>query len=100
MESIKHPMPSLVNADRVIDELYGGNPNQKIHKQKIFQAAANASIAPDVMTYFSHLPDREYTKRELIDQLNSEVKARGREKQVGLFGVGEAEKEAQRRHQH
>jgi len=96
MESTRHPMPSLVNADRVINELYGSNPNQKIPKQRIYEAAVKAPIVPDVMYYFTHLPDRDYTKKELIDELNSMVKARGREKEVGLFGVGEAEREAER----
>ena len=96
VERIKHPMPSLVNANRVINELYGSNPNQKIHKQRIYEAAVKAPIAPDVMYYFTHLPDRDYTRKELIDELNRMVKARGREKEVGLFGVGEAEREAER----
>ena len=43
---------------------------------------------------FSHLPDRQYTKQELVDQLNHEVKSRGRECEVGIFGQGHADQEA------
>jgi hypothetical protein len=88
-------MPSLVHANRVIDELYRDNPGKKIPKQKIYEAASKASIVPDLMTYFSHLPDREFTRQELIDQLNSEVRARGRADEVGLFGKGKAERQAE-----
>jgi hypothetical protein len=95
-KSIEHPMPSLVNANRVINELYGSNPNQKIPKKTIVDAAAKAPIVPDVMTYFTHLEDKSYTKQELIDSLNAQVKARHREEAVGLFGVGRAEEEARR----
>ena len=90
------PMRSMVEADLVIDDMYGDNPNQKIDKQPIFEAAAKAPIAPDVMTYFTHLPDQSFTKKELIDALNTQVKARQREAAVGLFGVGAAEREAMR----
>lgn len=89
-------MPSLVHADRVIDELYGSNPNQQIPKSRIVEAAAKAPIAPDVMTYFTRLADRSYTKKELIDAMNADVRARHREQAVGLFGMGRAEEEATR----
>lgn len=92
--SIEHPMPSLVNADRVIDELYGSNPNQKIPLDKIMDAESKASVVPDVITYFRRIPDKSYTKQELIDALNSCIKERHREPEVGLFGVGRAEQEA------
>ncbi|HLH73324.1 MAG TPA: hypothetical protein VKX96_08565, partial [Chloroflexota bacterium] len=67
------------------------NPNQKIPKDKIVEAAAKAPIVPDVMTYFTRLPEGSYTKKELIDSLNQDVKSRHREAAVGLFGVGRAE---------
>lgn len=95
-KSVEHPMPSMVNADRVIEELYGSNPEQKIPKKTIVDAAAKAPIAPDVMTYFTHLEDRSYSKKDLIDTLNAAVKARHREKAIGLFGMGPAQEEAQR----
>lgn len=97
LESVRHPMPSLVNANMVIDELYGNNPNQKIPLKTILEAEAKASVAPDVLTYFRHIPDKEYTKQELIEALNALVKARHREHAVGLFGVGYAEELAQRK---
>ncbi|HVC34906.1 MAG TPA: hypothetical protein VNL16_15450 [Chloroflexota bacterium] len=100
LQSVEYPMPSLVNADRVIDELYGNNPNRKIPLDQICEAEAKASVAPDVITYFRHIPNTSYTKSELRDALNHLVKERGREKEVGLFGVGRAEHEAQQeRHQ-
>ena len=95
LKSVEHPMPSLVNADRVIDDLYGNNPNQKIPLEKIQDAEAKASVVPDVITYFRRIPDKSYTKQELIDALNAVVRERGREKEVGLFGVGEANREAE-----
>lgn len=96
LRSVEHPMPSLVNANRVIDELYGDNPNQQIPLEKILDAEGKASVAPDVITYFRHIPKKAYTKSELLNALNSLVKQRGREEEVGLFGVGYAEQEAER----
>lgn len=95
-KSTRHPMPSLVHADRVIDELYGSNPNQRIPKSKIVEAAAKAPIVPDVMTYFTRLEDKSYTKKELIDTMNADVMARRRESAVGLFGTSPAQEEAAR----
>ncbi len=95
-KSAQHPMPSLVHADRVIDELYRENPNQPISKSRIVEAASKAPIVPDVMVYFTHLPDRSYTKQDLIETLNRAVKARHREAAVGLFGVGTRAPEARR----
>ncbi|MGH2457965.1 MAG: hypothetical protein ACRDIY_03765 [Chloroflexota bacterium] len=94
--SVEYPMPSLVNADRVIDELYGNNPNQQIPLDKIMEAEAKASVVPDVITYFRRIPEKSYTKPELIDALNKVVRERNREKEVGLFGIGKAAKEGER----
>lgn len=96
LSSVENPMPSLVNADRVIDELYGSNPNQQIPLNKILEAEGKASVAPDVITYFRRIPDKAYSKRELIDALNKVIRERNREGAVGLFGVGRAEQEAER----
>jgi len=85
----------MVEADRVIDELFRDRPNQKIDKQRMVDAAASP-IAPDVMTYFIHLRDQSFTKSALINALNSPVKARHHEPASGLIGVGAAEKEAKR----
>ncbi|HLG50406.1 MAG: hypothetical protein IRY83_09200 [Chloroflexi bacterium] len=95
-KSTGDPMASMVTADRVINELYGSEPDRKLPKSVIFEAAAKAPIAPDVMTYFTHLEDRAYTRKELLDALNKQVKARHREQAIGLFGVGPAEEEAER----
>jgi hypothetical protein len=97
--SVEHPMPSLVDADRVIDDAYGGNPNARIPRQRIYEAAVKAKIVPDVMYYFDHLPDKQYTKSELINELNRMVRERGREKEVGLFGVGPGAQEAEQKRQ-
>jgi ATPase subunit of ABC transporter with duplicated ATPase domains len=79
-------MPSIENADRVIDELCGSNAHQRVPRDKIFKAAEQAKIVPDVMYYFNHLPEKYYSKQELIDELNRMVRERDRVKEVGVFG--------------
>lgn len=99
--SVENPMPSLVHADRVINDVFGGDSNRKISREEIQQAASRAKIVPDVQYYFDHLPQGSYSKQELIDRMNAMIRERGREKEVGLFGVGNAEQEAgqsQRQH--
>ncbi|HEY8475240.1 MAG TPA: hypothetical protein VIN09_00070 [Chloroflexota bacterium] len=78
-------MPSIEHAERVIDEVFRGR--ERVGKQEIFQKAAEASIAPDVMYYFRHLPEKEYTKRELVETINRMIRERGRQEEVGLLKV-------------
>lgn len=95
LESVQHPMPSLVHADRVIDQLYRANPEQQIPLETICESVAAASVAPDVITFFRHIPNQAYNRRDLITALNNLIRERGREKHVGLFGVGQANQEAE-----
>ncbi|MGI5835193.1 MAG: hypothetical protein ACOX87_01715 [Chloroflexota bacterium] len=94
--SVQRPSPAVVQADRVINELYGDNPNRRISKNRIVDAVSAASIDPEVSSFFSRVPEGSYRRQELIDALNTQVRRRRRVKAMGLFGTGPAEEEAQR----
>lgn len=73
----------IENAQRLIDQLYAHE--QSLPRDRIVEAASRAEIAPDVMTYFNHLPDGQYTRDQLVNQIDTMIRERGRERAVGLL---------------
>lgn len=73
--------PSLHDAEQVINRLYSGN--NSVSRDTIHEATAKATIDPDLMRFFDHLPQGSYTRDQLVHTINDMIQRAGREKVVG-----------------
>jgi hypothetical protein len=62
---------TLRTIGRLIDGLYEGK--DEIGRDEIYDRLRAQDVAPEVMTYFSHLPEGDYTMDELVDEIGGEV---------------------------
>lgn len=62
---------TLRTIGRLIDGLYEGR--DEIGRDEIYDRIRAQDVAPEVMTYFSHLPEGDYTMDELVDEIGGEV---------------------------
>lgn len=73
--------PSLHDAEQVINQLYSGHNG--ISRDSIYDAAAKATIDPDLMRFFDHLPQGSYTRDQLVHTINDMIQKAGRANVVG-----------------
>lgn len=71
------------DVNRLVDELYGGGDT--VPRETIVERARSIDLAPDVQTYFDRLPPGEYSRKQLVETLNREIRERGRAEEVGQF---------------
>lgn len=70
-------------AEEMLNRLY--HDRDKIPKDVVQHEAEAAEIAPDVMFYFNRLPDEELTRNQVVQDINSMIKERHREQEIGLL---------------
>ncbi|HEY3318548.1 MAG TPA: hypothetical protein VGK50_09015 [Coriobacteriia bacterium] len=73
---------TLRTIGRLIDGLYEGR--DEIGHDEIYRRLESQQVAPEVMTYFAHLPDGDYTLDELVDEINGEI---GEAPETGELGM-------------
>jgi hypothetical protein len=57
--------------ERVIDDLY--RDSDEVSRDEIYDRVERGEVAPEVATYFRHLPDGDYTLDELVDEIGVQV---------------------------
>ncbi len=78
-------MMSMLTAEDMIGDLF--RRRQEVSRDEIVRKAEDEPLAPDVMTYFSHLPQGQYSKRKLVDTVNGAIRERRREREIGQLKV-------------
>jgi len=61
---------------RMLDRLYA--TRSRVPRLDVITEAETMSLSPDVLHLFALLPPGAYTRRALVDQLNSAIVAQGR----------------------
>lgn len=74
---------TLLGIGRIIDALYEGR--DEIGRDEIYRHVEAQHVAPEVMTYFSHLPEGDYTLDELVDVLGGEAREADNTGELGLL---------------
>jgi hypothetical protein len=74
---------TLRSISRIIDGLYEGR--DEIGRNEIYGRVTAQEVAPEVLTYFSHLPDGDYTLDELVDQIDGEIDEADETGDLGLL---------------
>ena len=62
---------TLLSIGRIVDGLYEGH--DEIGRDDIYRRVEAQNVSPEVMTYFSHLPEGDYTLDELVDEIGGEA---------------------------
>jgi hypothetical protein len=67
-------MPSdqtMTAISRLVESMYAGC--DEIGRDEIYRQVEASGASPEIVTYFSHLPDGDYTLDELVDEIAVEV---------------------------
>jgi hypothetical protein len=57
--------------ERVIDDLY--RDSDEVSRDEIYERVEHGQVAPEVASYFNHLPEGDYTLDELVDEIGAEA---------------------------
>lgn len=67
----------------MIDHLFAGT--KIVSRYRVLQHAEAMSLPDDVLALFSLLPPGDYSRRRLVDQLNSAIVGHGLGRSLGTF---------------
>ncbi len=74
---------TLQTIGRLIDGLYEGR--DEIGRDEIHRRVKAQDVTPEVMTYFAHLPDGDYTLDQLVDEIGAEMDEADETGELGLI---------------
>jgi hypothetical protein len=80
-------MPSdetMLTIGKLVETMYAGC--DEIGSDEIYRLAQASDAPPEIVTYFSHLPDGDYTLDELVDEISGEVQEAEATGDLGLLG--------------
>jgi hypothetical protein len=69
---------------KLVESMYAGC--DEIGRDEIYRRVEASDVAPEVKTYFAHLPDGDYTLDELVDEISGEVQEAEATGDLGLLG--------------
>jgi hypothetical protein len=67
----------------LVDGLYEGR--DEIGRNEIYGRIEAQHVTPEILTYFSHLPDGDYTLDELVDEIDGEMDVADETGDLGLL---------------
>lgn len=68
---------------RMLDQLYAAA--KTVSRLRVLQQAEAMGLPEEVMALFTLLPPGEFTRRRLVDQLNSAIVGHGMGRSLGTF---------------
>lgn len=74
---------ALQTLGRMLDRIYADR--RSLPRMEIISTAETMSLPEDVLAIFGLLPPGDYTRRRLVDQLNSAIVAQGRGYSLGTL---------------
>ncbi|MFF3671141.1 hypothetical protein [Microtetraspora malaysiensis] len=75
---------ALEEMRKVLDEVF--HDRERATRREVYaSASARVSLPADMLTHLNEMPDRSYSRQEMVDAINKVIESRGEQDVLGLL---------------
>ncbi|MEV0974549.1 hypothetical protein [Microtetraspora glauca] len=75
---------ALEEMQKVLDEVFRDR-DRATRREVYASASANVRLSADMLTHLNEMPDRSYSRQEMVDAINKVIESRGEQDALGLL---------------
>ncbi|GLX01411.1 hypothetical protein [Microtetraspora sp. NBRC 16547] len=75
---------ALEEMQKVLDEVF--RDRERATRREVYaSASAHVRLPADMLTHLNEMPDRSYSRQEMVDAINKVIESRGEQDALGLL---------------